>query len=169
MKHFYLLLLPLLPLQICAEEQRVLLTGFTIHEHDTGRFGEKYNSFNYGAGYEYTFFENYNEFYFTSNALIFNDSFENPQFAVGFGHSYRFDTGVIDIAIGLSGFLGVKKIYDDEDISRDDGEYGLTGGVGPTLNFYYDDFTVNFVYVPGIKYKDLDTTGFLFTYFGYKF
>jgi len=166
MKYLWLLLLPF---TVFANEQRILLTGITIHEHDNDRFGEKYNSFNYGAGYEYTFFENYNEFYFTGNALIFNDSFENPQLAVGFGHSYRFDTGVIDTAIGLSGFLGIKKIYDDEDISRADGEYGLTGGVGPTLNFYYDDFTVNFVYVPGIKYKDLDTTGFLFTYFGYKF
>ena len=152
-----------------AEEQRILLTGFTVHEHTYDRFAEEYNAFNYGAGYEYTFFEDYNALYFTSNVLVFNDSFENPQLAVGFGHSYRFDTGVIDTAIGLSGFLGYKKIYDDEDMGRDDGAYGLTGGVGATVNFYYEDFTVNFVYVPGIKYKDLDTTGFLFTYFGYKF
>ena len=166
MKYLWLLLLPF---TVFANEQRILLTGFTIHEHTNDRFGEEYNAFNYGAGYEYTFFENYNEFYFTTNVMVFNDSFENPQLAVGFGHSYRFDTGVIDTAIGLSGFLGIKNIYDDEDLSRDDGEYGLTGGVGATLNFYYEDFTVNFVYVPGIKYKDLDTTGFLFTYFGYKF
>lgn len=169
MKYLYLLLLPLLPLQLCAEEQRLLLTGFTIHEHDNDRFGEKYNSFNYGAGYEYNFFTEYNKFYFSTNALVFNDSFKNPQLAVGFGHAYRFHTEFVDISAGVSGFVGVKKIYDDEDLTRDDGEYGFTGGVGPTLNLYYEDFSVNFVYVPGIKYKDLDTTGFLFTYFGYKF
>lgn len=163
------LLLFLLPFAIFANEQRVLLTGFTIHEHDTDRFGEKYNAFNYGAGYEYTFFEEYNALYFATNALVFNDSFKNPQLAVGFGHAYRFHTELIDTSIGISGFVGIKKIYTDEDSDRNGGDYGFTGGVGPTLNFYYKDFSVNFVYVPGFKYKDLDTTGFLFTYFGYKF
>ncbi len=163
------MILFLLPLFIFSNEQKILLTGFTIHEHTNDRFDEKYNSFNYGAGYEYNFFNDYNKFYFATNVLVFNDSFKNPQVAIGMGHSYRFDTGVIDTAIGLSGFLGIKKIYSDEDLNRDGGEYGFTGGVGPTLNFYYEDFSVNFVYVPGFKYKDLDTTGFLFTYFGYSF
>ena len=162
-------LLFLLPLFIFANEQRILLTGFTIHEHENDRFGEKYNAVNYGAGYEYNFFTEYNSFYFSSNALIFNDSFENPQLAIGFGHAYRFDMGVVDLSLGLSGFIGAKKIYDDNDLNRDGGAYGLSGGVGPTLNLYYKDFSINCVYVPGIKYKDLDTTGFLFTYFGYKF
>lgn len=163
------MILFLLPLFIFSNEQKILLTGFTIHEHTNDRFDEEYNAFNYGAGYEYNFFNNYNEFYFISNILIFNDSFENPQVAIGMGHSYRFDTGIVDVAIGLSGFFGTKKIYTDEDLSRDDGDYGFTGGVGPTLNFYYEDLSVNFVYVPGLKYKDWDTTGFLFTYFGYRF
>ncbi len=163
------MILFLLPLFVFSNEQRILLSGITIHEHTNDRFGEEYNAFNYGAGYEYTFFEAYNEFYFASNVMVFNDSFENPQLAVGFGHSYRFDTGIVDTAIGLSGFVGIKKIYNDEDFSRDDGEYGFMGGFGPTLNLYYDDLSVNFVYVPGFKYKDLDTTGFLFTYFGYSF
>ena len=162
-------LLFLLPLFIFANEQRILLTGFTIHEHENDRFGEKYNAVNYGAGYEYNFFTEYNSFYFSSNALIFNDSFENPQLAIGFGHAYRFDLGVVDLSLGLSGFIGAKKIYDDSDLNRDGGSYGLSGGVGPTLNLFYKDFSINCVYVPGIKYKDLDTTGFLFTYFGYKF
>jgi len=140
-----------------------------MHEHTNDRFDEKYNAFNYGIGYEYNFFNDYKELYFTSNILIFNDSFENPQVAMGMGHSYRFDTGAVDTSIGLSGFFGIKKIYTDDDLNRDGGHYGFTGGVGPTLNFYYEDFSVNFVYVPGIKYKDWDTTGFLFTYFGYSF
>ncbi|NOR56733.1 MAG: hypothetical protein GQ531_11085 [Sulfurovum sp.] len=163
------LLLFLLPLLLFGNEQKVLLTGFTIHEHSTDRFDVKYNAFNYGAGYEYTFFEDYETLYFATNVLVFNDSFDNPQLAIGFGHAYRFDTGVIDTSIGLSGFIGIKKIYDDTDLSREDGGYGLTGGFGPTLNFYYEDFSLNLVYAPGIKYKDLDTTGFLFVYFGYRF
>ncbi len=163
------LILILFPFVMFANEQRVLLSGFTIHEHTYDLFGEEYNAFNYGAGYEYNFFNDYNELYFATNVLVINDSFENPQLAVGFGHSYRFETGAIDTSIGISGFVGIKKIYDDKDLNRDDGEYGVTGGVGPTLNFYYEDLSVHFVYVPGFKYKDLDTTGFLFTYFGYKF
>lgn len=154
---------------IFANEQRLLLSGFTIHEHTYDRFGEEYNAFNYGAGYEYSFFNEYNEIYFATNVLLFNDSFENPQLVVGMGHAYRFDTGVIDTAIGVSGFFGVKKIYTDDDLNRDDGEYGFTGGVGPTVTLYYEDFSMNFVYVPGFSFKDLDTTGFLYTYFGYKF
>ncbi len=163
------MILFLLPLFIFSNEQKILLTGFTIHEHTNDRFDEKYNAFNYGAGYEYNFFNDYKELYFASNILIFNDSFENPQVAIGMGHSYRFDAGAIDTSIGLSGFIGIKKIYTDDDLNRDGGYYGFTGGIGPTLNFYYEDFSVNFVYVPGIKYKDWDTTGFLFTYFGYSF
>lgn len=159
----------ILPLSLFANEQKLLLTGFTIHEHDTDRFDVEYNAFNYGAGYEYTFFEAYESLYFSTNVLVFNDSFENPQLAIGFGHAYRFDTGMIDTSIGLSGFVGIKKIYDDTDLSRDDGAYGFTGGFGPTLNFYYEDFSLNCVYAPGFKYKDLDTTGFLFVYLGYRF
>jgi len=152
-----------------GNEQRVLVTGFTIHEHTNDRFGEKYNGYNYGAGYEYNYFTEYNELYYGMNALLFNDSFENPQFVFGMGHAYRFDLTPVDISIGVSGFVGIKKIYTDEDISRDEGKYGVTGGFGPTVNLYYDDFSINFVYVPGFKYKELDTTGFLFTYFSYKF
>ncbi|MCI0500255.1 MAG: hypothetical protein L0Y61_00730, partial [Epsilonproteobacteria bacterium] len=90
-------------------------------------------------------------------------------FVVGMGHAYRFDTGAIDTAVGLSGFVGIKKIYTDDDLSRDDGDYGFTGGIGPTVTFYYEKLSVNFVYVPSFSYKDIETTGFLFTYFGYKF
>lgn len=168
-KKFITLFIFLTPLFNMANEQRVLLTGFTLHEGEHDRFGEEYNAFNYGLGIEYSFFENYQEVYFTTNALVFNDSFYNPQLAIGFGHSYRFDTGIIDTAIGLSGFVGIKKIYTDEDKSRADGYYGITGGVGPTMNFYYDDFSLNLVYVPSFSYKDLKTTAFIFGYFGYEF
>jgi len=164
----YILLL-MLSLYAYAEEQRIILTGFTIHEHTNDRFAEKYNAYNYGAGYEYNYFNEYNELYYSMNAMLFNDSFENPQFVFGMGHAYRFNLDLVDISVGLSGFVGIKKIYTDSDVSRDGGAYGVTGGVGPTVNLYYDDFSMNFVYVPGFKYKDLDTTGFLFTYFSYKF
>jgi hypothetical protein len=166
MKYLLILLAPLL---LLGTEERVLVSGFTIHEHTFDRFGKKYNAFNYGVGYEYNFFENYNELYFATNVLLLNDSFENPQFSIGMGHYYRFNTGVVDTAVGLTGFFGMKKIYSDEDKSRDEGKYGFTGGFGPAVNFYYNDFSANFVYVPGFKYKELDTTGFLYLYFGYKF
>lgn len=151
-------------------EQRILLSGFTIHEHSRDLFNEKYNAFNYGAGYEYNFFNDYNEVYFSGNLLAINDSFANPKLIAGFGHYYRFDTGIIDTAFGLSGFVGWKKMYvEGEDLSRDGGEYGIMGGVGPVAVFYYEKFSVNFIYVPSIAYRDLDITGFLYTYFSFKF
>ena len=168
-KYLMFILLILLPVSLFSTEQRVLLSGFTIHEHSKDRFDQKYNGFNYGAGYEYNYFSEYNELYFLTNVLVINDSFKNPQLAIGFGHSYRFDTGDIDISAGLSGFVGLKKIYTDKDADRSGGSYGLTGGVGPVAALYYGKYSINFIYVPGIAFKDFDTTGFLFTYFGYKF
>ncbi|MEA3456000.1 MAG: hypothetical protein U9R26_05805 [Campylobacterota bacterium] len=167
MKYLFFLLLPLL---LYSNEQRILLSGFTIHEHSRDLFNEEYNSFNYGAGYEYNFFNEYKEVYFSGNILAINDSFANPQLIAGFGHYYRFDTGIIDTAFGLSGFVGLKKIYKEhEDLDRNDGHYGIMGGAGPVAMLYYKKFSVNFIYVPGITYKELETTGFLFTYFGFKF
>lgn len=168
MKYLFFLFL-FLPLLLFSNEQRILLSGFTIHEHSHDRFDEAYNSINYGGGYEYNYFNDYKEIYFSTNILVLNDSFSNPQLSVGFGHQYRFDTGIVDTALGLSGFVGWKKIYTDEDLDRDGGKYGITGGIGPVAIFYYKKLSVNFIYVPAFAYKELDTTGFLFTYFGYKF
>jgi len=164
----YLMIL-LLPLVVFATEQRLLLGGFTIHERENDRFGLKYNAFNYGIGYEYNFFEKYNELYFGMNAMVLNDSFKNPQLSIGFGHSYRFDTGYVDTSIGLSGFAAIKKIYTADDVDRSGGTYRLSGGVGPNLVFYRNNMSANFIYVPSVKYKELDITGFLFMYFSYKF
>jgi len=166
MKYLIILLFPLL---LFSNEQRIILTGMTIHEHQYDRFGEEYNAFNWGAGYEYNFFNHYNEFYFAANALVLNDSFENPQLSIGMGHYYRFDLGIVDAALGLTGFVGWKKIYTDEDQDREGGQYGLTGGLGLATTVYYESFAVNFVYVPGVAFKDFDTTGFLFTYFSFSF
>lgn len=170
-KYLFLLLFPLFlfPLFLFSGEQRILLTGVTIHEHSHDRFDEKYNAFNYGAGYEYNFFEAYNELYFASNVLVLNDSFENPQLSIGFGHRYRFDLGLIDLALGITGFVGWKKIYTNEDTDRSEGDYGITGGVGPSAGLFYDKFSINFIYVPPFAYEDIKTTGFLLTYFSYKF
>ncbi len=166
MRYFIFLLFSLV---VFANEQRILVSGFSLHEHSNDRFNEKYNAFNYGAGYEYNYFEDYNKIYFGTNVLVLNDSFENPQLSIGFGHNYRFDTGFIDTAIGVSGFVGYKKIYTDSDASRDGGEYKITGGLGPAITLYKDDYSVNFMYIPSIHYKEFDITGFLFTYFSYKF
>ena len=167
LKYLTILLFPLL---LFSNEQRILLSGFTIHEHSRDLFDEKYNALNYGVGYEYNFFNDYNDIYFSGNILAFSDSFANPQLIAGFGHYYRFDLEIIDMALGLSGFVGWKKIYEEGvALNRDGGGYGIMGGAGPVAVFYYKKFSVNFIYVPGITYKELETTGFLYTYFGFKF
>ena len=163
------LLFLLLPFLLFANEHRLLISGFTIHEKPNNRFDEPYNAFNYGLGYEYNFYKEPKEIYFGINTLILNDSYYNPQFSIGAGHYMRFDMGVLQSAVGLSGFIGWKRKYDDSDLDRDGGEYGLTGGIAPALNFYYKNASVNFMYVPSFHYKDTDITGFLYTYFSWKF
>ena len=169
MRFFVYFTLLFMPLLLAANEQRILLSGFTIHEHSHDQFGEAYNGFNYGGGYEYNFFDDYNEFYFASSILGISDSFSNPQLIVGFGHAYRFDLGVVDTSLGISGFVGWKKIYEDEDTDRSGGAYSFMGGAGPVAILYYQNYSVNFMYVPGIAYKELETTAFLYTYFSFKF
>ncbi len=162
---FALLLAPLL---LSADEQRLLLSGFTLHEKHDDRFGEPYNAFNYGLGYEYNFYQEPKRFYFATNVLVLNDSYENLQYTVGAGHYIRFDTLGFQSAVGLSGFIGWKKIYDDSDLDRSGGAYGLTGGIAPALNFYYRSVSVNLMYVPSFHYKEVEVTGFLYTYFSWK-
>lgn len=159
----------LLPFFLFADEQRLLISGFTIHEKPNNRFDEPYNAFNYGLGYEYNFYQEPKALYFGMNALILNDSYYNPQYSVGVGHYMRFDMGEAQSAVGLSGFIGWKRVYDDNDLDRNGGKYSLTGGIAPALNFYYKNASVNFMYVPSFHYKDVDVTGFLFTYFSWKF
>ncbi len=163
------LLFLLLPLLLFADEQRLLISGLTLHEKPNNRFGEPYNAFNYGLGYEYNFYKTPKELYFGINAMVLNDSYYNPQYSIGVGHYMRFDTGSVQSAIGLAGFIGAKRIYDDEDTGFSGGQYGLTGGIAPALNFYYKSASVNFMYVPSFHYKDVDVTGFLYTYFSWKF
>lgn len=166
MNRYLLLLLPLL---LFGDEQRLLLSGFTVHEKPNNRFDERYNAFNYGLGYEYNFYKEPRQIYFGMNTIVLNDSFYNPQFSIGAGHYMRFDMGPFQSAVGLSGFIGWKKIYTDADLNRDGGKYGLTGGVAPALNFYYENASVNFMYVPSFRYKDTAVTGFLYTYFSWQF
>jgi len=166
MKRYLFLLLPLL---LTADEHRLLLSGFSIHEKKNDRFGETYNAFNYGLGYEYNTFREDGKFYFGLNALLLDDSYHNPQFTLGAGHYIRFDLDVIECAVGLSGFVGYKKIYGDEDLDRNGGSYGLMGGIAPALNLYYKNAAVNLMYVPSFHYRDADITGFLFTYFSWRF
>ena len=50
-----------------AKEERIIISGFSLHEKTQDRFDEKYNAYNYGIGYEYNFFEEYNKLYFGMN------------------------------------------------------------------------------------------------------
>ena len=165
-KHLFLFLFPLV---LFGNEQRLLLSGFTLHEKRDNRFGETYNAFNYGLGYEYNFYQEERKAYLGLNTLLLNDSYYNPQFTLAAGRYVRFDTGCLQSAVGLSGFIGWKKVYDDADNSRHGGRYGLIGGIAPALNFYYRDASINLMYVPSFHYRDIDTTGFLFTYFSWRF
>jgi hypothetical protein len=162
-------LLMLLPLALPADERRILISGFSLHEHPRNQFGEPYNAFSAGAGYEYNFFDDFGKPYFSANLLLIKDSFYNPQLTLGFGHAVRFHQHYADTALGLSGFIGWKKLYDRDDRTKESGAYGVTGGIAPALSFYRGDLSVNFIYVPSVEIAGHDITGFLFGYFGWKF
>ena len=167
MKALLLLLLALISLS--ANEQRLLLSGFTIHEKPNNRFGDPYNYFNYGIGYEYNLYEEPESFYWGLNTIILSDSYRNPQLTTGLAYAIRYEYKKVQTAVGLAGFIGIKKRYTDEDTEYDQGHYTVIGGVAPMLNFYYKDVSLNFLYVPHFHYKEIDITGFLYTYFSWKF
>ena len=152
-----------------GSEARLLLTGLSWHETSRDQFGERYNALNGGIGYEYNRFDAYNAWYFTGNVMLFNDSFRNPQLTVGFGHAMRFEGSVADIAVGLAGFVGVKKLYEADDRVGTTGEYGLMGGLAPAVSLYLGALSLNLIYVPSLTIGDYDITGFAFAYLGWRF
>ncbi len=164
----YLLLL-LLPLWLWAGESRLLLPGVSVHEDHENQFGEAYNGVNPGIGYEINDFRRYEQSYFTANVMLFSDSFSHPQLTVGFGHAIRFEGRYMDTAIGLAGFVGLKKLYESDDRTGRTGKYGLMGGVAPVVAFYRGDWSLNLLYVPSVEVGDYDLTGFAFAYLGWKF
>ena len=170
MKIFRLALLPLLIVPLIeADEQRLLLSGFSVHETSRNQFGERYNALNAGMGYAYNRFEEYGQWYFHTNAMLLNDSFRNPQLIVGFGPALRFEHEIADASVGVAGFVGWKKLYEPDDRVGSTGKYGLMGGIAPAVSFYRGSYSLNLIYVPSIEIQDHDITGFLFGYFGWKF
>jgi hypothetical protein len=163
------LLLLLLVSLVHGNEQRLLLTGCSWHETSRDQFGERYNAFNAGIGYEWNRFETYREWYFTGNVMLFNDSFRHPQLTVGFGHAMRFEGDFVDTSVGLAGFVGVKKLYEADDRVGTTGKYGFMGGIAPAVSFYRGPWSLNLIYVPSVDIGDYDITGFLFGYFGWRF
>jgi hypothetical protein len=150
-------------------ESRLLLTGLSIHEEPTNQFGDVYNAFNAGIGYEYNRFSAYEQWYFSGNVMLFKDSFYNPQLTVGFGHAIRFKGAWADVAAGIAGFLGVKKLYEPDDRTGDSGAYGVMGGAAPMIVFYRGNWSLNLLYVPSVRIDDFDLTGFAFAYLGRRF
>jgi len=154
---------------LVANEHRLLLTGFTLHENDYSDSGEKFNEFNYGAGYEYTTFKNYDELYFATNITILKDSFSATQYTLSGSQNIRYELIYgVDISIGLALFI----MYKEENyrLQPEGGEvgYGFIPGAAPLASIYYKDFDVNVAYVPSFKYEEIATTGFMIVYFGWK-
>jgi len=168
MKLFFTLLF--LSISIFANEHRVLVSGFTKHEHSHDKEGERYNEENWGAGYEFTAFKEYGELYFAGNFTILKDSYSDAQFTLSASPNVRYKVyGDLDASIGMAAFLMWKKDTYKTGVSSDEAEYGLVPGVAPLASLYYQRFSVNLAYVPTMKMGSIDIVGFGIVYFGWKF
>jgi len=170
MRFFSIVIFIFLNTSLIANEHRLLLSGLSLHEIPHNLKGEPYNSFSSGVGYEYNLFEKYNEVYFGFNTLVLNDSFYNPQATLGSAIAMRFHNDYFDTSIAFAGFVGYKKLYqEDENGVVDEGSYRVIGGALPTLTLYYKEVNVNLMYFPSFEYKTVDMTGYMYINFGWKF
>ena len=153
-----------------ATEHRLIVSGFTKHEHSQGSDGEKFNEENWGAGYEFTDFKEYGELYFAGNFTVLKDSYSDAQFTLSASPNWRYKIyGDLDASVGIAAFLMWRKDTYKEGVSSDEAEYGLFPGLAPLASIYYQRFSVNLAYVPTVKIGSIDVTGFGIIYFGWKF
>jgi len=168
MKHLVLSVLLLFSLN--ANEHRLLITGFTIHEQSVGDNGVEFNAINYGLGYEFTTFNEYNSLYFGTNFTLMQDSYFNPQYTLSISPNVRFKMSENSaISFGLAAFGMYKKETYLVGIDPDEAGYGFIFGAAPLSAIYYKDVNINFAYVPSFSYKDINVIGFVITYFGWTF
>ena len=157
-------------ISLLASEHRLLITGFTKHERSHTTSGYEYNEFNYGAGYEYTSFDDYNELYWGTNVTVLKDSFEEWQYTLSISPNIRFKLSKhTSISVGAGMFIMYKKDNYKTGVPPKTAHYDFIGGLAPMASLYYKDVSVSTAYVPSFSYKDIDTTGFLIVYFGWKF
>jgi len=153
-----------------ASEHRLLVTGFTKHETSHSSSGYEYNEFNYGAGYEYTTFEDYNELYWGTNVTVLKDSYDEWQYTVSFSPNVRFRLNQnTSVSIGAAVFLMYKKDNYKNDVPPNSPEYDFIAGAAPLASLYYKDVSVSAAYVPSFSHDNIETTGFAIVYFGWKF
>lgn len=166
----FILIMFLLSPFLFADEHRLLITGFSKHEKSHDNDGDKFNEFNYGLGYEYNNFKDYNEAYFAGNFSVLKDSYDEWQYTLSASPNIRFELNQdFSFSIGLAGFVMYKKDNFKKNVSKEDAKYDLLVGAAPLSSLYYKDFSVNIAYVPSVSFMDFDTVGFVLVYFGYTF
>lgn len=155
---------------IFASEHRLLITGFTKHETSHSASGYEYNELNYGAGYEYTTFEDYKELYWGTNITVLRDSYDEWQYTLSFSPNVRFRLNEnTSFSIGAALFYMYKKDNYKNDVPPKTAEYDFLIGAAPMASLYYKDVSVSAAYVPSFSHDDIETTGFLIVYFTWKF
>ncbi len=169
MKIFVLLFFLLI--SVYADEHRLVATGFSLHEKEYDDNGNKLHGENYGGGYEYTTFEDYGEMYFATNFSVLSDSYQNAEYTVSFSPNWRYKISKnFDWSLGIAAFVTYKKdAYNKRPFQPDDGDYIFIPGAAPLAGLYYKDFSVNLTYIPTISSGDVQTVGFAFVYFTWKF
>ena len=151
-----------------ANEHRLLLTGFTKHETTNQPNGKAWNEENYGGGYEYTTFTDYNKLYYSSNVTILEDSFNYKQYTLSSAPTIRYKLSEnTSASIGLAFFLMAKRETYLKNYSSNKPDYGIIPGAAPVAIFTYKKMTINFAYVPTVSIGKIESIGFGIVYFGW--
>jgi len=165
-----ILILFLLSSFLLADEHRLLVSGFSKHEKSHDNNGKEFNEFNYGLGYEYNNFKDYNEAYFGGNFSVIKDSYDEWQYTLSASSNMRFKLNQnFSLSFGVAAFLMYKKDNYKNNVYKEDADYDLFVGAAPSSSLYYKDFSVSIAYVPSASFMNIDTVGFAIVYFGYTF
>jgi hypothetical protein len=105
-----------------------------------------------------------------SNISVLKDSFSEWQYTLSVSSNMRFRLNQeLSLSLGVAGYVMYKKDNYKNNVSKEKAEYDFIGGLAPLGSLYYNDFSVNFAYVPSFSYKELEVVGFAIVYFGYRF
>lgn len=154
-----------------SSENRILIHGLTSHFHSKDSSGYKYNSFNYGLGFEHTNYSKKNnrntQFVLGYSINLISDSYKNPFFFGGILTELRYKINSnYSIASSVYTYIGYKKT---DSLSSSTFKYEPIIGATPGLRFYFKNFSINYNFSPSITVNNTFFEGFHYLSFSYSF
>lgn len=140
-----LVLLLLFCVSASANDFSLLLNGKALHLQDAP-VGQTFNEKNWGAGFQYDFTDNHEDWVPFMTASGFLDSHKKPSYYAGGGMMRRFQWAESGFYtdVGLVGFLMTRENFKDNKPFP---------GILPVMTLGTEDIAVNITYIPKVDPK----------------